>query len=74
MNFLKVEGHNNYVRDPKSNSIVNVNMTEYNEYLIRKELKQKESQKLQSIEDDISNIKGDLEEIKMLLRRFSNEH
>ena len=74
MSFLKVEGHNNYVRDPKSNSIVNVNMSEYNEYLSRRELKQKESQKLQSLEEDIDNIKDDLKEIKMLLRRISNEH
>lgn len=74
MEFLKVEGHNSYIRDPKSNSIINVNTNEYNEYLSRKESKNKEIQKIQNLEQEVASMKDDLSEIKSLLRRIANEH
>ena len=48
-------------------------MSEYNEYLARKKIKSEENQKIQSMEKDLANIKGDLDEIKNLLRGFINE-
>ena len=68
MEYLKVEGHNSLVRDPITNSIVNTNMTEYQQYLARREIKNKENEKVQSIEQDVANMKDDLNEIKSLLR------
>ena len=63
-----MEGHNSLVRDPITNSIVNTNMTEYQQYLARREIKNKENEKVQSIEQDVANMKDDLNEIKSLLR------
>jgi hypothetical protein len=74
MEYLKVEGHNSFIRDPKSNSIINVNTQEYNEYLTRKQKKTKEIQKIHSLEEEVANMKEDLQEIKSLLRRMINEH
>jgi hypothetical protein len=68
MEYIKVEGYSNLVRDPKNNSIINTNMTEYNEYLKRKMVKDKENQKIQNFEDDLASMKGDIDEIKNLLR------
>lgn len=68
MNYLKVEGHNNLVRDPNTNSIINTNMSEYQQYVARRNIKNEETQKLESLESDVTNIKSDLDEIKMLLR------
>jgi hypothetical protein len=73
MDYIKVEGFSNLVRDPQNNSIINTNMSEYNEYLKRKETKNKESQKLQNLESDLANMKGDIDEIKNLLRSLVNE-
>ena len=47
-------------------------MAEYNEYLKRKEAKNKENQKIQNIEEDLANMKGDIDEIKNLLRSLVN--
>jgi hypothetical protein len=48
-------------------------MSEYNEYISRKDSKLKENQKVQNLESDVANMKEDLDEIKFLLRRLINE-
>jgi hypothetical protein len=68
MDYLKVEGHSNLMRDPNTNSIINTNMTEYQEYLLRRNAKNEENQQIQNLESDVANMKGDLDEIKSLLR------
>ena len=73
MEYIKVKGHDHLIRDPKTNSIINTNMSEYNEYISRRDSKLKESEKVNNLESDITNMKGDLDEIKFLLRRLINE-
>jgi hypothetical protein len=68
-----VKGHDHLIRDPKTNSIINTNMSEYNEYISRRDSKLKESEKVNNLESDITNMKEDLDEIKLLLRRLINE-
>ncbi len=68
MEYLKVEGHNNLIRDPITNSIINTNMSEYQQYISRRNMKNEENQKLQNLDEDVANIKNDLDEIKSLLR------
>jgi len=73
MEYLKVDGHTHLYRDPKTNSIINKNMSEYREYVSRKNIKNEENQKIQNLETDITNMKDDLNEIKFLLRSLLNE-
>lgn len=73
MEFIKVEGHDSLIRDPRTNSIVNTNMAEYQEYVSRKKMKDEEQQKIQKLENNVASIKNDLDEIKTLLMRLSNE-
>jgi pyrimidine operon attenuation protein/uracil phosphoribosyltransferase len=68
MEYIKVKGHDNFFRDPNTNSIINTNMHEYNEYISRKKIKEEENQKIQNLECDVANIRDDLNEIKTLLR------
>jgi hypothetical protein len=70
MNYVKVEGHSHLLRDSKTNSIVNTNMIEYQEYLNRRNTKTNENEKIKNLEDDVSHIKNDLDEIKLLLRNL----
>jgi hypothetical protein len=73
MEYAKVEGHSHLLRDSKTNSIINTNMVEYQEYLNRRNVKVNENQKIQHLESDVANIKNDLNEIKSLLRSLVNE-
>ena len=72
MDYLKVEGYSSLLRDPETNSIVNNNMTEYNEYISKRNSKIESNQKMQKLEHDVASLKDDLSEIKDLLRRFSD--
>ena len=68
MDYLRVESHNSLLRDPNTNSIINTNMSEYQQYISRRNVKTEEDQKLENLESDVTNIKNDLDEIKSLLR------
>lgn len=72
MAYIKVKGHDHLIRDPETNSIVNTNMTEYKEYISRRDSKIEENRKIQNLEKDLDNIKCDLDEIKCLLRNLTN--
>jgi len=72
MEYLRVEGHNELLRDPITNSIVNTNMSEYQQYIARRNVKNEENQKVQTIEEDVASMKEDLDEIKFLLRSLIN--
>lgn len=73
MKYSKVHGNSNLLRDEETNAVINTNMTDYNNYIMQKKLKEKEAQKINSIEKEVSNIKNDLDEIKNLLRRLAND-
>ena len=70
MEYAKVEGHSYLLRDSKTNSIINTNMVEYQEYLNRRNVKAGENQKVQTIEEEVYNIKNDISEIKSLLKEL----
>lgn len=73
MEYLKVEGYSGLFRDKRTNSIINTNMNEYQEYISRRNSKTEEEKKIENLENDISSIKNDLDEIKNLLRSLKNE-
>lgn len=68
--FSFVEGHPNLVRDERTNAILNTNFDEYKNYIELKKIKESENRRIESIETNISNLKGDLDEIKSLLRNL----
>jgi hypothetical protein len=73
MDYLRVEGHSDFVRDPNTNSIINTNMTDYQQYLTRRNVKNEENKKIESLETEVVSMKDDLNEIKNLLRNLINE-
>ena len=70
--YHRVKGHDDLRRDPKTNSIINTNVSEYNQYVTRRKLKNKENEKIENLEKDLSDLKNDIDEIKSLLRSLSS--
>ena len=72
LNMYKLEGHSDLARDPKTNSIVNVNSTDYEQYIARRSVKNEEVQKSQNVEQELADLKGEINEIKSLLKELVN--
>ena len=73
MNLIPVEGQKDLYRDTRTNAIINTNKNDYESYIMRRESLQNQKKKIESIEDEIMNVKNDLDEIKTLLRRLSEK-
>ena len=70
MDFYEMEGHKDLARDPETGAIVNVNTLDYTQYLSRRDVKTEKNQKVQTIEEDLANVKSELNEIKSLLKEL----
>ena len=68
--ILKVEGHTHLVRDVNSNAIINTNKSEYQLYMKRIKVREKQSDQLRSAVKEINNLKKDIREIKELIREI----
>lgn len=73
MDYIKVKGRDHLVRDPRTNSIINTNRNEYEQYMARKQTNEDEQQRILNLESDVASMKSDLTEIKNLLRGLANE-
>ena len=67
---LKVEGHTHLVRDVNSNAIINTNTNEYQLYMKRVKVREKQSDKLRGAVKEINNLKSELREIKELIKKI----
>ena len=65
-----VKDHQNLMRDPLSNGILNDNKSDYDEYVARREAANKAKEKSSNMEEDLANLKGEINEIKSLLKEL----
>lgn len=65
---LKVIGHENLVRDVKTNAIVNTNKTEYQIYMNRVKSREEQGDQIRNTIKEINILKQELFEIKELLK------
>ena len=75
MKYHGVKGHADLLRDPHTNSIVNSNNSDYEKYVARRNAKLEQSQQTENIEEDLANLKSEMNEIKSLLKELvTNVH
>jgi hypothetical protein len=71
--YIKVKDKNNLLRDVNSNGIVNDDFESYNAYVQNYKKAYEQNNRLKTLENDVSGLRGDLSEIKILLRSLLNE-
>ena len=69
---MKVEGHNNLIRDEHTNAILNNNSSEYDNYIRMRSKRKQGTDRIDNMEDDLKSLKDDINEIKTLLKALSN--
>ena len=72
--YLKVEGHNNLVRDTSTNGIINTDKTGYRSYIELRKVKNKNLNRIDKIESDLNSLKNDINDIKSLLLNLSKNN
>jgi len=72
MEHYNIEGHHDLARDPKTGSIINVNNLDYEKYVASRRVKNAKTKQVTSIEEDLVNLKNEMNEIKSLLKELVN--
>lgn len=72
MKKLKVEGHNNLLRDSETGAIINNDKSGFSSYMTNKIIKHEESTRIQNVERDLANIHSEISELKMLIKEALN--
>lgn len=63
MNYKKVEGHSDLIRDLENNAVINTDKIAYQNYIQLREQKLKEKQRLDKLEHEVSEIKSLLQKL-----------
>jgi hypothetical protein len=66
--YLKVQGHNNLVRDMNTNAIINKDKNAYNLAKRRAEEAQRQRDEIRGATREINNLKCEMHEIKSMLK------
>ena len=70
MKYYGVKGHVDLLRNSESGSIVNTNDLDYEKYVSRRDAKKAAVQHAENIEQDLANLKNEMNEIKSLLKEL----
>ena len=65
MDKIKVDGHSNLYRDPKTGAVINSNCNDYENYM-------KAKANREGMVSEINTLKQELDEIKQLLKKITN--
>ena len=74
MELHQVKNQSDLARNIQSNSIVNKNTKEFEKYITRRQMRSKSHDRVDVMENDLSRLKGEINEIKNLLRELVNGH
>jgi len=72
MTLNKVKDQSDLARDPQTGSIINVNNLDYEKYVASRKVKNEKTKRVTSIEEDLVNLKNEMNEIKSLLKELVN--
>ena len=68
--MIKVDGHSNLVRDPKSGAIININKDELSSARSRKIQQKRKEREDKQLKADVRNLQNELGDIKQLLAQI----
>tara|TARA_Y100001938_G_C7782151_1_gene278412 strand:+ start:136 stop:363 length:228 start_codon:yes stop_codon:yes gene_type:complete len=71
VNYLKVEGHKDLVRDKQTGVVLNINKKETLLAIERKRIRKEKQKELESMKEDVDTLKSDMVEIKSLLNKIA---
>ena len=71
--FAKIDGHQNLIRDIKSNAIINTDISEGNNYFLNRQKRKEDEETMNKLKNDIDFLKSSIDEIKSLVKGLKDE-
>ena len=71
MKHIKVQGHDNLVRDSHSKAILNTDVAGLQRYLAERDIAEKQRREKQELVEKVNNLEKDMGEIKHLLHEIA---
>ena len=68
--MFKIDGNRDLARDPRTNSIINVNELDHQHYIAARDAKKVNHEHVENMEEDLANLKSEMNEIKSLLKEL----
>ena len=72
MDKYNIEGQVDLAIDRQTSAIVNVNSLDYTHYTVGRNAKKSRNERVDSMENDLASLKGEIGEIKSLLKELVN--
>ena len=72
MTLYRVKDHSGLVKNTENNSIVNENKSEFQSYIENRKRLSSQNEKVDELEQNVQEIKNDLNDIKDLLKKLAN--
>ena len=73
MEFVKIQDSDSLVRDLTSGAVINTSTTDYQNYLIKRNANKQKKEEIKQNSDKIEKIESDVSEIKQLLITLINK-
>lgn len=73
MGYVKIENHQDLLRDDHTNAIINSNKNACDKYVSTYTRLKKEQEEMEKLKSDVSSLSSDLDEIKSLLKLLVKE-
>ena len=71
--YLKVEGHNNLVRDGRTGAVLNTNKVEIERARKLKQVSEERQEHINSLTEEVKGLKEDMNQIKQLLLNIAGD-
>jgi wobble nucleotide-excising tRNase len=71
--YVNIENKNGLIRDISTGAVLNVNRTEYENYINRKKQAELEKEQASAQAEEINNLKNEISEIKQMLIALTNK-
>ena len=71
--FYRVEGHSQIVKNPKTGTLLNTNKVELTNARKRKKIKVEQKEKQERLEQEVSDLRSEMAEIKSLLKQIAEK-
>lgn len=72
MDNIKVDGHPDLGRDPKSGAIINNNTYSYEKYMESYRRRKSSDERIDKIEEEVQETRKEIQELKAMLKGYMN--